>query len=85
MRYTIWIEETRIPVSAIRQRVDGREALRCVDQSGIEGDRVPPLDDSSAQRSSPGDPQDSPRDARPVVQGMRAYFPRAALTSTSII
>ena len=45
---------------------------------------MPPLDDSSAQRTSPGAPQESPRDARPLIQGMRAYFPRAALMPSSM-
>jgi egghead protein (zeste-white 4 protein) len=38
---------------------------------------VPPVDDHSPQRSTP--------EARPIVQGMRAYFPRAALASTALV
>jgi egghead protein (zeste-white 4 protein) len=50
----------------------------------LEGDRVPPLDDSSSQRSSPDTAHEASYDARPLVQGMRAYFPRAALAPASM-
>lgn len=41
---------------------------------------MPPVDDSSLQRSS----RDTSQEARPIIQGMRAYFPRAALSPTAM-